>query len=151
MRYDRVTPWGDGIAVLQTGSTEPVGDNEAFGPPQDLLLHLWSDPGGVISVYTAIGGTLQRVADAAPATEFHEFELGCAGTSFTISVDGLIVYGPISSTMRPAAVSMGNAAIAFWYPTDWTSFSVDYVRVEVPGPVPVVRETWGAVKARYRD
>jgi hypothetical protein len=151
IRYDRVTPWGDGIAVLQTESTEPVGDNEAFGPPQNLVLHLWSDPGGVITVYTAIGGSLQRVADATPATEFHEFELDCAGTSFTISVDGLTVYGPVSSAMRPAAVSMGNAAIAFWYPTDWTSFSIDYIRVEVPGPVPVVPETWGAVKARFRD
>ncbi len=30
----------------------------------------------------------------------------------------------------------GNLVVAFWYPTDWTSFSVDYIRVEVPGPTP---------------
>ena len=143
--------WGDGVAVFQAESTEPVGGTPAFGTPQNILLHLWSDPGGVITVYTAIGGSLQWVADATPATEFHEFQLDCAGTSFTIRVDGLTVYGPVSSAMRPTAVVVGNAGVAFWYPTDWSSFSVDYIRVEVPGQVLAVPETWGAVKARYRD
>lgn len=152
MRYDRVTPWGVGIVVLQKASTEPIGDNYLFGPPEDILLHLWCDnSGGGITVYTAIGGSLQWVAEATPPTAFHEFELDCVGSSFTISVDGQVVYGPVSSTLRPTAVSMGNDSIAFWYPTDWTSFSVDYVRVEVPAPTPVAPETWGAIKAMYRD
>jgi len=152
MRYDRVTPWGVGIVVLQKDSTEPIGDNYVFGPAEDILLQMWCDnPGGPISVYTAIGGSFQWVADAPPATEFHEFELDCAGTSFTISVDGEVVYGPVSSAMRPTAVSMGNDSIAFWYPTDWTSFSIDYFRVEVPGQVPVAEKTWGALKSMYRD
>jgi hypothetical protein len=46
---------------------------------------------------------------------------------------------------------MGNDSIAFWYPTDWTSFSIDYFRVEVPGQVPVAEKTWGALKSMYRD
>jgi len=45
MRYDRVTPWGDGVVVAQAQSTEPVGDNWTFGTPEDVVLHLWSDPG----------------------------------------------------------------------------------------------------------
>ncbi len=151
MRYDHVTPWGDGVAVFQAESTEPVGGTPAFGIPQNVLLHLWSGPGGVITVYTALGGSFQWVADAAPATEFHEFELGCVGTSFTISVDGQAVYGPVSSAMRPTAIILGNAALAFWYPTDWSWFSVDYLRVEVPGPVPVSETTWGALKSIFRE
>jgi hypothetical protein len=150
MRYDRVTPWGDGVIVAQAQSTEPVGDNWTFGTPEDVVLHMWSDPGGGITVYTAIGGSLQWVATATPATEFHVFELDCTGTWFTISVDGQAVYGPVSSAMRPTALFMGNPGVAFWYPTDWTSFSTDYFRVEVPGPVPVAEHSWGAIKAMYR-
>jgi hypothetical protein len=152
MRYDRVTPWGTGVVVLQKESTEPIGNNYIFGPPEDILMHLWCDsPGGPIRVLTAIGGSIHEVGTAWPATDFHEFELACVGTLFTISVDGEVVYGPVSSALRPTAMSMGNDSIAFWYPTDWTSFSVDYVRVEVPGPVPVVETTWGAMKSMYRD
>jgi hypothetical protein len=151
MRYDRVTPWGDGIAVFQTESTEPVGGTPDFGIPQNVLLHLWTDPSGAMTVYTAIGGSFQWVADVTPATELHEVALDCVGTSFTISVDNQVVYGPVASAMRPTAIIAGNAALAFWYPTDWSSFSVDYIRVEVPGPVPVAETTWGAIKSRYRD
>jgi hypothetical protein len=149
MRYDRVTPWGDGVAVFEAGSTEPVGGTPAFGAPESVVLHLWSDPRGVITVHTGIGGSFQWVADVTPATEFHDFELECVGTSFTISVDGLAVYGPVSSNMRPTAIVVGNAVLAFWYPTDWSSFSVDYFRVEVPAQVPVEARSWGAVKAMY--
>jgi hypothetical protein len=46
---------------------------------------------------------------------------------------------------------MGNPNIAFWGSTDWTSWSIDYFRVEVPGPTPVAEKTWGALKSMYRD
>jgi hypothetical protein len=47
MRYDRVTPWGVGIVVVQKDSTEPIGDNYVFGPAEDILLQMWCDnPGG---------------------------------------------------------------------------------------------------------
>jgi hypothetical protein len=134
MRYDRVTPWGTGIQVFQTQSTEPSGSN-SLATPQNVLLHIWcDDPGGGIDVFTAIGGSLVQVADVSPATEFHLFELDCAGNMLAIRVDGQIVFGPAGSDMMPTAAVMGNAAVAFWYPTDWTSFSVDYVRVGVPAP-----------------
>ncbi len=152
LRYDHVTPWGTGIVVLQKESTEPIGDNYVFGPPEATLLHIWCDnPGGGITVYTALDGPIHWVGEATPATALHEFELDCVGTSFTIRVDGEVVYGPVQSSLRPTEVSGGNDSIAFWYPTDWTSFSLDYVRVEVPGPVPITASTWGALKARFRE
>ncbi len=150
MRYDVVTPWGDGVQVYQTPSTEPIGGNTT-PTLQNLLLHIWCDnPGGGIDVYTVIGGSLVQVANVSPATEFHQFEMACIGTLYTISVDGQVVFGPVESDMRPTAVVMGNAAVAFWYPTDWTSFTVEDLRVEVPGSVEVVSKPWGAVKAMYR-
>lgn len=151
MRYDRVTPWGDGVAVFQAQNTDPVGGTPAFGIPQNILLHLWADYPGGIEVNTALGGSIQMVASAAPATELHEFALACVGSDFTISVDGQVVYGPVSSALRPTAVVLGNAALAFWYPTDWSSFSVDYIRVEVPGLVSVAGTSWSAIKSLYRN
>jgi hypothetical protein len=149
LRFDRVTPWGVGILVYQTQSTEPAGSNWAL--PDNVLLQLTCDnPGGGIHVDTALGGSIQLVAEVPPATEFHEFTLDCVGTSFTISADGQTIYGPVSSELRPAAAAFGNPGIAFWYPTDWTSFSTDYFRVEVPGAVPVATTSWGAIKAMYR-
>ena len=73
------------------------------------------------------------------------------GLQPTISADGEAIYGPISSALRPTAVFLGNPPVAFWGPTDWTSFSTDYLQVEVPGPVPVAEHSWGAIKAMYRD
>jgi hypothetical protein len=104
----------------------------------------------VITVNTALGGFFHWVANAGPATDFHEFELECVEAAYTIRVDGQVVYGPAESSMRPTAIVLGNAALAFWYPTDWSSFSVDYIEVDVPGPVPVTPESWGAIKARFR-
>jgi hypothetical protein len=82
--------------------------------------------------------------------QLRDFELECTGTSFTVRVDGEIVYGPITSSLRPTAIFMGNPVLAYWGPTDWCWFSVDYIRVEMPGPVPTVARTWGAIKGLYR-
>lgn len=149
LRFDRVTPWGVGILVYQTQSTEPAGNNWAL--PYNVLLQLACDhPGGGIQMATALGGSLQLITEVPPAAAFHEFTLDCLGSSFTIRADGQVIYGPVTSELRPAAVAIGNPGLAFWYPTDWTSCSVDYLRVEVPDPVPIDRCSWGGLKARYR-
>jgi hypothetical protein len=101
-------------------------------------------------VTTALDGSWHQVAEIYPLTDFHEFVVDCVGSMFTIGVDGQTVYGPVASSLRPTAVLMGNPCLAFWYPTDWTSFSVDYVRVETPEQVAVAAPTWGAVKAMFR-
>jgi hypothetical protein len=151
LRFDRVTPWGVGVVVFQTQSTEPSGTLHPAGGPEHIVLQLTCDnPGGGIWVNTFLGGSYELVGEISPATEFHEFVLDCVGTLFTISADGTVIYGPVSSGLRPTAVTMGNALLAFWYPTDWTSFSIDSFRVEVPGPVPVASRSWGAIKALYR-
>lgn len=149
LRFDRVTPWGVGLSVYQTASTEPVGESDqATG--ETVLLQLWCDGPGV-EVWTALGGSITYVADVPSSTEFHQFVLNCAGDEFTITADDEIIFGPVASDLRPTAVMLGNPLVAFWYPTDWTSFSIDELRVEVPGPVPVVETSWGTIKALSRD
>ena len=152
MHYDRVTPWGSGLAVFQTQSTEPSGDNPPWGRQEDVVFELATDSGtGGVGVTTALGGFLQEVAVVPGPTDVHESDLTCVGTSYTISADGQVIFGPVSSALRPTALVMGNPNIAFWGSTDWTSWSIDYFRVEVPGPTPVAEKTWGALKSMYRD
>lgn len=148
IRFDRVTPWGTFFGVFQTPSTQPSGTD----PPlriENLMLVIAGD-----GLYSALGGGaswfVPKVAEMPSPYELHEVALDCAGTEFTIRIDGQAVYGPVTSSLRPSAVFIGNAALAYWYPTDWTSFSVDYIRVEVPDPVPVEKCSWGALKATYR-
>lgn len=145
MRYDHVTGYGDGVFVEQQDSTEPSGDN----PPSirlNILLQIWTSV-----IQSSLGGSHETVAPLVDPTGMHEYGLECVGNSYTISVDSSVVYGPVTSELRPTALWLGHPALAYWGWSDWTSFSVDYIRVEVPGPVPVAPQSWGAVKARYRN
>jgi len=143
LRYDRLTSWGSGVLVMDTEDTEPVGTNSP-ATRETVLMQLWGH-----TINSSLGGTLQIVASMPPPYEMHEFSLECVGTTYTISVDDQVVYGPITSALRPTAVWIGNPVLAYWYPTDWQSFSVDYLRVEVPGPVSVRTVSWGKVKSAY--
>lgn len=133
MRYDRVTAFGNGVVVLQSESTEPSGTNPP-GLQQNLLLQMWCHTGmGGVGVFTALGGSVHQIAVIPPPDEFHEFVLACQGDVFTISVDDELVFGPVTSDLRPTAIWMGNPALVYWGASEWTGFSVDYIRVEVPG------------------
>jgi hypothetical protein len=144
MRFDRITPWGTFVDALDMESTEPIGTNNP-GPEQNVL-HIAAD-----GLYSFLSGSMERIADVPSPTEFHDFGLECVGNLFTVTIDGQVVYGPVASDMRPTAICLGNPVLAYWYPTDWTSLSVDDIRVEEPGPVPVTERTWGSLKAMYRE
>jgi hypothetical protein len=150
MRMDHITFYGTYLVVLDTPSTEPVGSNEV-GHTHDVLLMIAGDGTDGWLLHSALDGSLHPVAQVPFGFQLRDFELGCTGTSFTVRVDGEIVYGPITSSLRPTAIFMGNPVLAYWGPTDWCWFSVDYIRVEMPGPVPTVARTWGAIKGLYRD
>jgi len=150
MRFDRVTSWDAGLLMYYAESTEPIGSN----PPalrENIVLQLWGDPTWGIKVCSALSGQYaEGVAYVQPATEFHEFTLECIGTTFTLLADGRSIYGPVDSSLRPTALWIGNPALACRYPSDWSSLSVDYIRVELPRPVPVESTSWGAIKALHR-
>jgi hypothetical protein len=149
MRYDKITPWGTFLGVLDTPSTEPIGSNE-LGDDSKALLIVAGDAGTGWELYSALDGSIGPIAFVPLGFQLRDFELECVGTSFTVRVDGEVVYGPVTGTLRPTAIFMGNPVLAYWYPTNWCWFTMDYIRVKVPGPVPVRTPSWGAVKARYR-
>ncbi len=149
LRFDEITLWGAHLVTLDTPSTEPVGSS-AVGQTDDVLLEISGDGSAGFILCSALDGSFGPVAYVPSASELHEFDLDCAGTSFTIRADGQVVYGPVTSTLRPTAVFMGSPVLAYWYPTDYGCLSVDNIRVEVPDPVPVEKGTWGSIKALYR-
>lgn len=149
MRFDHITPWGTYLVVLQTPSTEPTGSNPVR-LADNILLVIAGDGSQGFELYSALDGSFGPVAFASSGYQLRDFDLECIGASFTVRVDGEVVYGPSTSTLRPAAIFMGNQVLAYWYPTDWCWFSVDYIRVEVPEPVPVTQGTWGTLKAMFR-
>jgi hypothetical protein len=151
MRYDYVSGYGTGLMVYASQNTEPVGSNDPV-LEQNLILQVWDDtPGAGIPVRTSLDGAWHTVGFVPSPYDFHEFVVECAGNSYTISVDGQLIFGPVTSDLRPSAINMGNPGIAVWGDTDWSTFTVDDIRVDVPGPVPVPTESWGGIKARFKD
>lgn len=144
MRFDHVTPWGTFFVVLQSQSSEPSG-SAPLGQYEDVLMAI-----SAANLTSGLSGQYITFGMLASPTELHEFSLECVGTIYTIRVDGQVAYGPIASTLRPTCVYMGNQVLAYWYPTDWCYLSMDDIRVEVPGPVPVGTTSWGSIKAMYR-
>lgn len=149
LRFDEVTLWGAYLVVLDTPSTQPVGSN-AVGQTDDVVLMIAGDGSAGFSLYSALDGSFGQVASVPSAFELHEFELECTGTSFTIRAGDQVIYGPVTSALRPTALFMGNPALAYWYPTDFGRLTVDLIRVEVPDPVRVEKGSWGSIKNLYR-
>ncbi len=154
LRYDHLAPYGSGLAVFRSQDTEPVGDRLPHGHPEDVVLHMGTDAAqGGLRINTALDGSFDLVGIVpVDPTAPHEVKVVYVGTSAAILVDGQVIYGPVTTSLRPTAVLFGNAPI-YWYlwADDWTEWSLDEFRVEVDGPVPVIETTWGAVKARYRN
>jgi hypothetical protein len=152
LRYDFITGLGSGLVVYRAQDTEPVGDDPPHGRPEDIVLHTGTNSSTGISVATALDGSYDLVGEVPlDPTGPHEFKVEWVGTSAAILVDGTIIYGPVTTSLRPTAVLFGNHPLYWYLEGAWTSWSLDEFRVEVEGPVPVIEETWGAVKARYHD
>jgi hypothetical protein len=153
LRYDHLAPYGSGLVVFRAQDTEPVGDRLPHGQPEDGVLHVGTDSAqGGLRIATALGGSYQLVGVVpVDPTAPHEVRVEYLGTSAAILVDGQVIYGPVTTSLRPTAVMFGNAPL-YWYlwANDWTEWSLDEFRVEVPGPVPVATTSWGAIKASYR-
>ncbi|MBP6874763.1 MAG: hypothetical protein KBD56_01680 [Candidatus Eisenbacteria bacterium] len=150
LRYDYLTNLGCGLVVFRAEDTEPVGDDPPHGRMEDIALHMGANSSG-FSVATALGGSYESVECALDPTEAHEFKVEWVGSSASILADGEIIYGPVTTSLRPTAVLFGNHPLYWYLSGAWTSWSLDEFRVEVEGPVPVVEEAWGAIKAKFRN
>ncbi len=133
LRCEQESSWGTFLTVMQTASTEPVG-NTPVTWADDVVMQL-SATGGSWDIWAALDGSVGQVAlVSSNVYEFHVFRIECRGNSYTISIDGGVVYGPITSTLRPTALFLGNPVLCSWGCFAWQEYSVDYIRVELPGP-----------------
>jgi hypothetical protein len=152
LRYDHLAPYGAGLAVFRAQDTEPAGDRLPHGHPEDTVLHMGTDSAqGGLWIATALDGSYDPVGVVpVDPTVPHEVKVEYIGTSAAILVDGQVIYGPVTTSLRPTAVQFGSAPL-YWYlwADDWTAWSLDEFRVETEEPTPVVEETWGAIKARF--
>lgn len=149
MRYDRITVWGTYLMLFDTESTEPIG-TQPLGSNNKVLLGIAGNGGTGWRLYSALDGSSGSIGDVPLGFQFRDFELECVGNSFTVRVDGEVFYGPVTSSLRPTAMFMGNPIVAYWTPVTWCWFTMDYIRVRVPGPVPVATSSWSRVKDLYR-
>jgi hypothetical protein len=145
MRFDPDTGYGTGVFVEQQDSTEPVGDN-APSIRSNILLEIWTT-----IIATSIGSTHEVViAQIDRPTEMHDYGLVCVGNSYSITFDGAVIFGPVTSSLRPTVIWLGHPALAYWGWSNWTPSHVDDIRVSVPGPTPVNTTSWGRIKATFR-
>lgn len=139
--------WGAGLTLMDWEDTSPAGDNAPAVRP-NCVLQIWA--GTTIEIYSALSGAFERLPIPIPNTlDMHQYELRCAGGTYSLYVDGVLRYGPIASTLRPHSVWIGNPVFSYWGPGGWSAFSTDYLRVSVPAATSTRRTSWGALKSRY--
>ena len=62
-------------------------------------------------------------------TAHHDYKLEYSQNKYSLYVDGALVLGPIDSTARPSMLGLGNPLFTWWNISDWSDFSVDYVKI----------------------
>jgi hypothetical protein len=149
MRYDHRGGWGTGLMILHRDSTDPSGTLAPVNH-SDVALDVWAD--APIILHSAVSGAYQEITSAlANPDAFHEYSLQYQGGAYTVSVDGVPMYGPVVSLLRPNAIWIGNPVLSYWSTvTDWSLISVDYIRVEAFGPTASHGPSWGRLKVLYR-
>jgi hypothetical protein len=153
LRYDLLTGYGSGLIVYRAVDTEPAGDGPPHGRQEDIALHMGTDAAqGGLRILTALDGSY-RLVGVVPVdpTEPHEVKVAWIGSSAEIRVDGEIIYGPVSTSLRPTAVLFANHPLYWYLGGAWTAWSLDEFRVETEGTTQAADESWGAIKARFGE
>lgn len=129
VRHDALGPHGTGIRVMAWEDTSPEGANDPLA--QNTLFLVWADSNvGIIAVL--FGRRVSVPQDGA----LHHYRMSYIDGAYYMDVDGETVVGPFETELRPTALWMGNPLFTDWGSADWTDFSVDFIRVNVPAPPP---------------
>jgi hypothetical protein len=123
MKYDNIRCHGTGVLAYFKADTTPAGSNSVYDVG---VSGIWADCGGFYP-----GGAARSPWDAA-STEFHTIRLDYVAGSYSKYVDGVLVEGPTQSATRPNALFIGNPVFTAWGISDWSDFTIDYIRVTVP-------------------
>ena len=132
MKYNAIRGDGDGFQALNWSNTDPIGNNPPAG--QGGAFALWADNSGVNTNFGNVASIYMPEALA-----YHVYRLEYIGGKYSYYLDGVLKYGPVANSLRPNAIWIGNPVFTDWTLTDWSDFTLDYVRVTVPNRPPVAQ------------
>jgi hypothetical protein len=124
IRYDSIVDNGTGVWASFSPNTDPTGSYPDLQTGQTVF-YVWADSG--LGTRISLLGTEVPVPMALGT--FHLFRLRCIGSAYSLSMDGVLVAGPTTSSLRPNLVWVGNPGVTYWQAYDWTDFTLDFVRV----------------------
>lgn len=136
MRYDVLNGQGVGLQIRNWGNSEPVGDNNPFLVPfgSGVNYMIWGDLDGLrYEIHTA--GFNQTYILTSGENDFHTYRLDYINGIYISYVDGIQVGSAIQSSLRPDTIWFGNPV--YTSGTNWSSFTIDYIRVVFANAVPV--------------
>ena len=122
MRFEDLSNFGVGLYARHWENSNPVGNN----PPKSLAntaMRVWGDVGGVKA------RIFDQTITVADPTSDHVYRLELREESYQLFIDGISVSGPVTSTVRPNTLWIGNPYISSLGDGIWTSVVIDYVRV----------------------
>jgi len=149
MRYERMAVCGTGVSVVHGDDATPVGANSPISPAR-AVLQIWSSGSGVLLYGVGEGTSYLIPVSISDPLALHEYVVSLEGGAYTYFVDGVPVYGPVVASVRPSTIELGNPVLTYWAACDWSSFTLDYVGIEVPGATSIATCSWGALKSTYR-
>lgn len=125
-QYDSVGLYGDGVAA--TNSAIQNGESETDTPASLFAGRVWQDSSGL---RVDSNSSCSRVDLPAPDLNPHVAELDYEGKAVEISMDGR-PYGRCILAARPVSLWLGNPATPATCQCEWSTLSIDYVRVDIP-------------------
>jgi len=125
LAYNQFNGFGDGILVTSWNNTTPTGNNPPGG--QQRVLLIWGDSQGLtVQLLGTESTTLPNQFG------LHDYFLVYVNGKYSLLVDSIPVLAPITSPVRPNTIWVGNPVFTFWGISNWSSFSLDLVRVTTP-------------------
>jgi YVTN family beta-propeller protein len=130
MKYNYFGGSGTGLVLSANGYD---GSGDAPNPLEERVFTIWQD-----IAHPLVSGfpTDSRQVTGALDTDWHLYRVEYVAGSYFLFVDNILRIGPIASTQRPNSIWVGNPVITSATWDESTTFSVDYIRVEVPGASP---------------
>jgi len=125
MKYNSIAAHGDGIFANLWEDTMPTGDNS---PLLNGIYSIWADSAN--GLRTSILGQKTYIFNP---LNFHTYRLEFIDAKYSLFVDGVKKIDSIDSSLRPTAIWIGNPIFTHWGVSDWSDFTIDYVRVTIPG------------------
>jgi hypothetical protein len=121
MHFVSTGPNGAFLLANENLNTDPTGTNAPGGTGLGVF---GINPQGPIFLGTQFTVT----------AGYHTYRLEFDGINkYTLYLDNVRLAGPTTSTLKVNNFMMGNPLFAYWSEAEWADFTIDYLRVTIPG------------------